>query len=52
MDKMDEQDENQMLTESCDVCGEEFKTVAEVEMHMKKEHPEEYQKISQSAQSM
>lgn len=44
---MDDNQTNDMPKEKCDVCGQEFATEGELDMHMQKEHPEEYSKLNQ-----
>jgi hypothetical protein len=43
---MDNNDQNVPM-EKCDVCGKEFATEAELDMHMQSQHPQEYQNMSQ-----
>ena len=34
--------------EECDVCGQEFATTADLDMHMQSEHPQEYKNMQQN----
>jgi hypothetical protein len=43
---------NQVPMGKCGVCGKEFVTEAELDMHMQSEHPHEYKNMQQNPSSM